>query len=139
MAEPVGLATGILALATFTYKSTVALSELVNSFKHHNSRVRELSDELVSLKNILASLAETIQAIPDIDLSALRIPLQRCEHAVKDFEGELLRCSDHAVKDRTSFRDWARLKYMGEDLDGFRRLLATYKATINIALTDATL
>ena len=139
MADPVGTATGILALTTFTYKSTVTLFELVKSFKHHNSRVRELSDELISLKNILASLAETIQAIPDVDLSALRIPLQRCAPAVKAFDEALLRWSDPAVKDRRSYRDWARLRYMGEDLDGFRRLLATYKVTINIALTDATL
>lgn len=40
---------------------------------------------------------------------------------------------------RTNFRDWARLKYIGVDIDGFRRLLAGYKATINIALTDVNL
>jgi hypothetical protein len=28
---------------------------------------------------------------------------------------------------------------MGDDIDGFRRLLAGYKLTINIALTDANL
>lgn len=31
---------------------------------------------------------------------------------------------------RTSFRDWAKLRYMGDDIDGFRRLLAGYKLTI---------
>ncbi|KAH8751160.1 hypothetical protein BGZ57DRAFT_775119, partial [Hyaloscypha finlandica] len=40
---------------------------------------------------------------------------------------------------RTSFRDWAKLRYMGDNIDGFRQLLAGYKSTIIIALTDANL
>lgn len=139
MAEAVGLASGVLAIATVTLKSTAKLFELVKSFQHHPTRVQELSDELASLQDILASLSETIGNLADVDFSSLKLPLQRCGSAVADFERELLKCSVHAGKDRTSFRDWAKLRYMGEDLDGFRRLLATYKATINIALTDATL
>lgn len=118
MAEPVGLASGVLALATVATKSIATLVELVRSFQHHQSRVRELLDELASLHGILASLAETIRSIPDVDLSALKFPLQRCNSAVTDFEKELLKCSLHAGNNRTSFRDWAKLRYMGEDLDG---------------------
>ena len=59
--------------------------------------------------------------------------------ACSDFEQEILKCSADTTENRTSFRGWARLKYMGEDIDGFRRLLASYKLTISVALTDATL
>jgi hypothetical protein len=34
---------------------------------------------------------------------------------------------------------WAKVKYMGEDIEYFRRLLASYEMTINVALTDLTL
>jgi hypothetical protein len=139
MAEPVGLASGLLALVTFTFQSTVTLYELVQSFQNHQQRVRELLEELCSLREVLASLANTVEAIPDVDFSALKLPLQRCGDACAGLEQEIQRCSVHAGKGRTSFRDWAKLKYMGDDLDGFRRLLASYKLTINIALTDASL
>ena len=37
----------------------------------------------------------------------------------------------------TSSRDWARLKYIGEGIDGFRNMIAEYKTTTSIVLGDA--
>ncbi|GAM38602.1 hypothetical protein TCE0_033f09454 [Talaromyces pinophilus] len=60
---------------------------------------------------------------------------QGCE----DFKKIILRCSSTSGTDHKSFRGWAKLTYMGDDIDGFRRPLGSYKLTINLALTDANL
>ena len=139
MAEPIGLAAGLLALATFAFQSSITLYNTIQSFQSHPKRVRDLMEELEALSGVLGPLGETVSATTDVDLSILDLPLLRCGNACKEFEQELLKCSSRSGGNRTSFREWAKLKYMGEDIDGFRRLLAGYKLTICIALTDANL
>ena len=139
MAESIGLASGLLTLATFAFNSSIALHEAVTSFRSHQKRVRDLIDELEALTSVLGPLIETVDAITDIDLSALDLPLLRCGKACEEFQKEISKCLSRSGGSRTSFRDWAKLRYMGDDIDGFRRLLAGYKSTINIALTDANL
>jgi hypothetical protein len=139
MAEPIGVASGLLALANFAFQSSIALYQTVQSFQFHPKRVRDLEEELEALSGVLGSLTETVSATTDVDLSALDLPLQRCGNACKEFGQEITKCSSRSGGSRTSFRDWAKLRYMGDDIDGFRQLLAGYKSTIIIALTDASL
>lgn len=139
MAEPIGLAAGLLGLATFAFQSSITLSNTIKSFQSHPKRVRDLIEELEALSGVLGPLSETVSATTDVDLSTLDLPLLRCGNACKEFEQELLKYSSRSGGSRTSFRDWAKLRYMGDDIDGFRRLLAGYKLTICIALTDANL
>ncbi|KAJ5998906.1 hypothetical protein N7451_006716 [Penicillium sp. IBT 35674x] len=139
MAEPVGLASGIIALASFSFQCSVSLYETINSFRSHPKRVRELLQELEALSAVLAPLVDLVNSTSDIDLSVLDLPLLRCGNACKEFQQELLKCASQSNSNRTSFRGWARLTYMGDNMDDFRNLLSGYKATINIALTDATL
>jgi hypothetical protein len=139
MAEAIGLASGLLTLATFALTSSVTLVQTVKSFQTHPKQMRDLRDELEALTEVLGSLTETVGAITDVDFSALELPLLRCGNACKEFEEEIMKCMSRSGGNRTSFRDWAKLKYMGDDIDGFRRLLAGYKSTIVIALTDANL
>ncbi|OBT65661.1 hypothetical protein VE03_05525 [Pseudogymnoascus sp. 23342-1-I1] len=106
-------------IGTATFKGVISLYKLIQSFRHHPKH--------------------TVTADIGIDLSALEIPLQRCNNACKEFEQEILKCSSRSGGDRTSFRDWAKLRYMGDDIDGFRRKLSGYQVTICIALADANL
>ncbi|EFR02325.1 hypothetical protein MGYG_05322 [Nannizzia gypsea CBS 118893] len=138
MSDLISLASGLLALSTFAFKASVTLFETVQSFKSHSSRVSELLEELEALSGVLGPLAERVET-GDFGLSTLKLPLLRCGRSCEEFEQELIKCSQRAGGGRTSFRDWARLRYLGEDIDGFRRQLAGYKLTINIALTDASL
>lgn len=139
MADPIGLTSGLLTLATFAFQSSVTLYNTFKSFQHHPQRVRDLEGELEALQRVLLSLTETVDTITDIDLSALKLPLLRCGHACEEFGKELAKCVSHSGGDRTSFRDWARLRYMGDDIDNFKYVLAGYKSTINIALVDVSL
>ena len=134
MAEPIGIASGLVALATFAFQSSIALSNTVKEYKYHPKRVRDLIQELEALSDVLRLLTETADATADVDLSMLDIPLRRCDNICKEFQQELTKCSSRSGGDRTSFRDWAQLKYMGDDIDGFTRTLAGYKSTIGIAL-----
>lgn len=139
MSEPISLAAGLLGLATFAFQSSITLYDTVKSFHCHPKRVRDLIEELEALSGVLGPLTETVSATADVDLSALDLPLLRCGNACKEFEQEIGKCLSRSGSGRTSFRDWAKLRYLGDDIDGFRRLLAGYKLTINIALTDANL
>lgn len=138
MAEAIGVASGLLALSLFALKSTTTLYNTISSFQSHNSRVKDLQLELEALTSVLGPLSDTI-GTTDTDLTSLDLPLRRCGIACHDFEEELLRCTARSNGVRTSFRDWAKLRYMDEDIDGFKRLIAGYKLTVNIALTHATL
>jgi hypothetical protein len=139
MADPIGLASGLLALATFAFQASVTLFKTVQSYQSQPKRVRDLKDELEALSGVLRSLTETAYAANEEELSALNLPLLRCGKACGEFEQEIMKCSSRTSDSRASFRDWAKLKYMGDDIDGFRQSLAGYKSTIIIALTDANL
>lgn len=139
MAEVIGVASGIAGLGTVALQSSVALYQTINSYQSHQQRVRDLAEEAGALSGVLESLIATVGSASDLDFSALEIPLKRCGKACDEFKEEIQKCSARSGGSRASFRDWARLKYMGDDVDGFRRLLASYKMTITVALTDATL
>lgn len=139
MAEPIGPASGVLTLATFAFQSSVSLYETVDSVRSRPKRVRDFMSELEALGSVLAPLVEVVKSTSDADLSVLGLPLLRCGLACKEFQRELLRCMSRSDSNRAGFRGWERLKYMGDNIDDFRDMLAGYKATFNIALIDATL
>lgn len=139
MADPLGLASGTLALATFAFQSSVSLYETVKRLHSHPKRVRDLLGELEALSHVLARFVDLIKSNYTGDLSLLDLPLLRCGNTCKEFQQELLRFVSRSNSNQSSFRDWARMTYMGDNINDFCDLLAGYKATINIALTDAAL
>jgi hypothetical protein len=136
MADPVSLASGLLALVIFTHKSCVTLYTTIQGIKSHPKRVRDLVDELTTLNGVLETLTDTLKSDTNVDLSALDLPLRRCGNACNEFLQELQKCCSRSGGDKQSFRDWAKLKYMGDNIDEFKNSLAAYKSTILIALTD---
>ncbi|KAK0724164.1 hypothetical protein B0H67DRAFT_479894 [Lasiosphaeris hirsuta] len=139
MADPVSLSSGVVALMTFTLQSSVVLYKAIESYRSHPKNVRDLKEELEALAGVLKALSETAEKHKEIDLMALKLPLLRCGKACHEFEEALAKCSSRSGGSRTSFRDWAKLKYMGDGIDEFRRMLAGYKSTIIIALAHANL
>lgn len=136
MADPLSIASGILTLTVFAFESSRVLYQTVASLQHNQRTVRQLKEELEALSGALEALQETITNT-DVDLSILRLPLLRCGKACEDFEALIVKCTAHSGGSKTSFRDWARLRYMGDDIVGFKNMLAGYKSTIIIALGDA--
>ncbi|KAJ5298458.1 oxidoreductase [Penicillium atrosanguineum] len=91
MTEPIGLASGLLALAIAA------------------SRYTKRSQVFVRIRNavVLGPLVDFVLATAGIDLSALDLPLLRCGSACKEFQHELLQCSSRSSSNRTNFRDIA--------------------------------
>jgi hypothetical protein len=139
MADPISLSSGLVALVMFALKSSTLLYDTVQSYRSHPKNVRDLEDELEALAGVLRALSETVEQNKATDYTALKLPLFRCGNACNEFDEVIAKCSSHSGGSRTSFRDWAKLRYMGDGIDEFRRMLAGYKSTINIALADANL
>lgn len=135
MADPVSAASGILTLVVFAFQSSKCLYEAVSSFQSSQRAVRDLKEELGALNEVLESLQQTA-ANTDVDFTSLKLPLRRCGRACEDFKVVIDKCTEHSGGSRTSFRDWAKLRYMGDDITGFKNVLASYKSTIIIALGD---
>ncbi|KAK0712048.1 hypothetical protein B0H67DRAFT_586872 [Lasiosphaeris hirsuta] len=136
MAESIGVASGLLALTAFAFKTSVALYQTIDSFQHHSDTIRDLRNELEALQGALHSLTETAAGA---EFPALNLSLLRCGKACHDFEQKILSGASRSGSSRANFRGWAKLRYLGDDVDKFRRMLAGYKSTILIAITDATL
>ncbi|TVY36885.1 hypothetical protein LSUB1_G006896 [Lachnellula subtilissima] len=136
MADPLSTASGILTLTVFAFQSSRVLYQTVASFQHNQRTIRQLKEELEALSGALEALQETVTNA-DVDLTILRLPLLRCGRACEEFEALIVKCTAHSGGSKTSFRDWAKLRYMGDDIDGFKNMLAGYKSTIMIALGDA--
>ena len=139
MADPISLTSGLVALVTFALQSGLVLYKTVDSYRSHPRTVRELREELEALNAVLQSLLETVANDAEIDLPALKLPLVRCGKACKEFEEKIAKSTLRSNGPKTSFRDWAKLTYMGDGITEFRNMLAGYKSTINIALADANL
>lgn len=131
--EAVGLASGALALTTFAIQSSKALYDTIESFRSQGRTIRELKQEVEALGGVLQSLRDTLDD-PQIDLSALQIPLLRCGQACQEFATIIGKCSTRCTESKPSVRDWLMLTYHGRNVSGFRNLLAAYKSTITIAL-----
>src|SRR5262249_16866972 len=115
---------------------SISLYQAVKSFQNNQRTIRELKEELEALDGALRSLCDTV-ADGKTDLSALKLPLLRCGNACSEFEAVISSCTGHSASSRRSFRDWAKLKYIGSDIVWFKNMLAGYKSTISIALGDA--
>ncbi|KAH7386962.1 hypothetical protein DE146DRAFT_666141 [Phaeosphaeria sp. MPI-PUGE-AT-0046c] len=136
MAEPINLDSGLLAIVIFTHKSCLTLHSTLQSFKTHPKRVRDFVQQLETLLDALESLTDTVKTNTDVNLSVLDLPLQRCGNACNEFMEELQKCYSRSGDDKQSFRDWAKLKYMGDNIDDFKNSLAAYQSTITIALME---
>ncbi|KAH7033962.1 hypothetical protein B0J12DRAFT_680021 [Macrophomina phaseolina] len=138
MADPIGAASGILALVAFGFSASKSLYQTIESLKDHPRNVRELKQEVEALMNVLQSLNEFVSS-NDVDLAVLELPLSQCGKACKEFESVIVKCTANSEGSKISVRDWAKLRYMGSDINGFKDMIAGYKSTITIALGSATL
>lgn len=132
------MASGLIALVTFGLEASRSLYYALESLHSNQRYIRELKEEVKALDGVLSSL-NTAVADETADLEPLKLPLLRCGNACREFEAIIVKPTARSAGSRPSMRDWARTKYMGDDIAGFKNMLAGYKSTITIALCDATL
>ncbi|KAH7025125.1 uncharacterized protein B0I36DRAFT_250387 [Microdochium trichocladiopsis] len=136
--DPLSISVGILAIITATVQTSRALYATLQTLQDHPRAIRLLVEELRGLNDVLTSL-EALAASDTEALQPLRLPLEQCCKACTSFQILLLECTRHSGGSKISFRDWAKLQYMGNDVSGFTSAIASYKSTICIALADANL
>lgn len=129
----------LLAFTKSALKCSVALHDTVNRYKNLPKPVSDLREELENLNEVLEVLSDTINTNDSAEFTALIIPLQRCGNACREFEESIIKYSNGICDGEMSLRDWAKLRYIGEDIYGFRNMVAGYKSTIKIALADVNL
>lgn len=138
MAEAIGTASAISTFVALALQSSIILYQTIQSLQSRDRVIRELRHELEALQSVLLALEESVGNF-DVDLTSLEQPLMRCNNACEQFNALILRCTSHSTEERSSRRDWLKLRYMGEDISGFKNMLAGYKSTISIALAYANL
>lgn len=138
MTDPISVSSGVVTLVMFTFQSSVALYQTIQSFRSSKRSIRELEEELGALTAVLQSLNDVANG-SNVDFSSLELPLRRCGKACQEFEKLVGKITQHSSGSRTSFRDWANLTYMGGDITAFKNMIAGYKSIIMIALGDANL
>jgi Fungal N-terminal domain of STAND proteins len=138
MAEVIGLASGLLALAGFSIQSTKVLIQTIHSFKSSRRQVKSLKAELEALVKILESILETCDET-DTGFTTLKYPVLECGKACEEFEAYITKHAPRSDQDRRSFRDWAGLNLRGDSIEEFKNKITANKGTITIALADANL
>ena len=136
MAEVIGISSGIITLVSLTLESGIALHCTIKSFKSKEKIVRELRDEVKDLNEVLRTLENSISDVA-VNFEALERVLNRCRNAYKEFNDLVIKYTQNSTDQRASIRDWWKLRYLGEDIVGFKNMLAGYKATLTIALVFA--
>ncbi|KAJ5751485.1 uncharacterized protein N7511_008450 [Penicillium nucicola] len=137
MAESQNPAPGLIGSTAFAIYWSASLFKMIQNVKSRRKQARDLAKELESLQEILQRFRNSIDATPENSLVDLGFPLLQCGNACKVFEEKIDRSSKLSGVTIIDFRDWAHLKYMDEDIDAFRRLLASYKTAFIVALANA--
>jgi hypothetical protein len=134
MAEVIGISSGLAGLVALALDSSRTLFSTVQSLRNREKAIRSLREALHDLEEVLNILQDSISTSPFLNSGIIERPLDRCCKACTDFNKLIMKCSEHSTDNHVSIRDWAKLRYMGEDVTGFQNMLSGYKSTITIAL-----
>jgi hypothetical protein len=138
MANPISITSGVLTLVRFGLEASTSLYQTIEGYQSHQRFVRGLRKEVKSLIMVLTSLNEAAEGA-EVSFTTLKLPLCRCGDACKEFEAIIVKYAEHSSGTKTSFQDWAKLEYMGDDITGFENMISRYTSIITIALRDANL
>jgi predicted nucleic acid-binding Zn-ribbon protein len=133
MAEVIGVTSGLVALITFGLTATSSLLATIKQFKQASSTITRIGAELTALNNVLNALSSAIEDV-DVDVTALKCPIQQCTKLCEEFEKALCDSAGSAEGARENFHSWKKLKVRGGDINDFRDSIEAYKSTISIAL-----
>jgi hypothetical protein len=147
MAEAIGLAASVIGVATLAYSSSKALYELLNGIHEAPKTLEFLKTDLGALQKLLSSLEVELKQKPDESLSdglkkcleEIEPSLKGCSRACDEFKVKLSKITSNSTEQHFSWRDKGKLLFQEEEITTFRYRLASYKATLNIALSFASL
>lgn len=137
MAE-IGVTAGLIGIATFALQVTKEVYGLANSIQKAPSIIRNLKSELVALEPVLVSIHKAVAGDAS-KLEDVRYPLHQCGMVCFHLRSFIRQCTIHSSPGTMSARDRLNLQYKGKTIGDYQAQLASYKATIAIALNLFTL
>ena len=146
MADPVSITASVIAVVTFTLQSTKLLCSAIDAYRDAGSTLTDLRLDVDAISTTLKSIDASLQDADDSKFSdSVKKCLQEAKPAItgcgnicKDFSDELAKIMSHS-KDKVSKRDKMKLWIKEKTIQGFRYRLMSYKSTINIVLTLASM
>ncbi|KAH7179967.1 uncharacterized protein B0J16DRAFT_357681 [Fusarium flagelliforme] len=78
MADGLSVASSVIALVAFAFKSSTVLYTTIRNFQSQDKNARALKNELADLQGVLHSLAETVSNNNHINFNTLKLPLLHC-------------------------------------------------------------
>ncbi|KAL3433241.1 hypothetical protein BDV09DRAFT_113190 [Aspergillus tetrazonus] len=135
MTHPLDIYASELGFITTAIQSANALKDTVRRVKEHGKELGRLQHEPQDLSETLSILRQ-VGGIDASVLADLQRPIERCNQSCQEFEDLI---NKHSTQSTPGFRDWAKLRFMGGDIDRFINALAVHKSTISIGLDQITM
>ena len=135
MADPLSIRSASVLSVVASIKSTKSLYAAVEHYNGRDQTLERLQGELENLINVLGSLREVVESGTPIPRLA-KAAIERCSQVCREFEDAMGMWYTKPVLGR---RDWAKMKFLGIDIDFFIDTLAGYRSTIIIGLSDITM
>ncbi len=109
------ISASVLAVVTAAIQTTKSLCATVKRYKERDKTLSRLQRELEDLTNILISVQEVVDSEAPM-LTLLKRPIYRCKQVCHDFQEAMEKFSE---KSKMGFRDWAKMEFMADDINGF--------------------
>ncbi|KIW93764.1 uncharacterized protein Z519_05079 [Cladophialophora bantiana CBS 173.52] len=125
----------IFTLITVCVQATASLYQTIDDSKSRKQDVQHLKIEIGDLNIVLKALQKNLEESTE-NFEVLRLILERCGQACKEFETKVLDLLKESGSSVKQIKAWTKLQFLGGDINNFRKLIGSYKATVTIALAD---
>jgi hypothetical protein len=147
MAEAVGLTASIIAITSLAYQNSKTLYELLGGIRNAPKTLQGLNVELSAISQLLKSIKSAMEDNSDDSFSdgikkcleEVKPALTGCGKTCDEFTEKIGKIMSHSDEKHTSKRDRIKLQFEEKEILAFRYRLGSYKATLNIALSLASL
>lgn len=125
----------IFTCVTFCIQATASLYQTIDELNSHRRDVVYLKTGLGEFNVILQVLGKKINNSTN-DFKVLSLVLLRCGQVCEEFETSVLDSVKRSKSSVEQSKAWTKLQFLGSDINNFRNLISSYKATVMIALTN---
>jgi archaellum component FlaC len=136
--DPFSLVIGTLTLVQLCIKSSALLYDAVNSIKTKNQEIKLFVAEIKSLIDVLQALEQNVEKDANT-FGSLNCVLEQCQYACDNLNKAVAKASGDSKQQFEGIKIWIRLKRHEGDIEAFKKLIDSYKATLTIAIADANL
>jgi hypothetical protein len=148
MADGLGIAASVIAVAGLAYSSSKMLYQVISDIHDAPMTFLNLKTDIEALCHTIHSLRQELEkkdkdaALSEaqkLNLSEIKPALEGCRDSCDKFKNKLDKLMSNSKDGHTSFRDRLKLQFKDKGIAAFQIQLASYKSTLAIALDFSTL